>query len=163
MPPGIRHQIAARRAETRSFNPTQAPRRNNGSNAQPAKSSLAGGDEYMEDRTVASQIRRAAKSGPPAFDLLYKADRRPGKLDISAFSLDRIPARVYTDLLELDVASLSRPPIEKHETPKEDRSEPEELVGLKASNNEIRELDLEIGAFGGLKSIDVRFSDASWT
>jgi len=38
---------------------------------------------------------------------------------------------------------------------KEEWVEPEELVGLRAVENEIKELDIEIGAFGGLKSIDV--------
>lgn len=33
--------------------------------------------------------------------------------------------------------------------------EPEELVGFKASENELRGLDVEFGAFGGLKSVDV--------
>lgn len=34
-------------------------------------------------------------------------------------------------------------------------TEPEELVSLRAEGNRIKEIDIEIGSFGGLKVIDV--------
>jgi hypothetical protein len=106
-----------------------------------------------------------------------------GKLDISSLSLDRIPADVYTALLGIPSDSLSRPPPPPQ--PKEtglkplrggasagistdsDRNavfnqpvretwaDPEELTSLKGSDNRILELEVEIGAFGGLRTLDV--------
>lgn len=38
---------------------------------------------------------------------------------------------------------------------KQEWSEPEELTSLRAEGNRIREIELEIGAFGGLKAVDV--------
>ena len=40
----------------------------------------------------------------------------------------------------------------------EEWSEPEELTSLKADHNLIREIDVEVGAFGGLKVLDVSHS-----
>ena len=102
-----------------------------------------------------------------------------GKLDISSLSLERVPADVYTALLGIPADSLSRPP--PRPQPKEtalkplrggvqndnDRdavfnqpvretwADPEELTSLKVSDNRILELEVEIGAFGGLRTLDV--------
>ena len=55
----------------------------------------------------------------------------------------------------LALAESSARPFGATSITKDDWAEPEELVGFKAADNEIRELDIEIGAFGALKSIDV--------
>ncbi len=176
MPPGVRDQVAARRGASQA-NPASSSRKGN----PPVGS--AGGDGLLEDRTVSSQVKRAARSGQSISIAWLKADKGVGKLDISSFSLQRIPVQVYTDLLGLDANSLSHPsqsqpgldeegvagsfksqltitdesgnPFGSRETKREEWVEPEELTGFKALENEIRELDVEVGAFGGLKSIDV--------
>jgi hypothetical protein len=42
--------------------------------------------------------------------------------------------------------------------PKRQWSEPEELIAFRAADNRIERLELEIGLFGGLKTLDVRAS-----
>ena len=104
-----------------------------------------------------------------------------GKLDISSLDLERIPADVYTALLGIPADSLSRPPPPPapketaiktrltgtapqtesdrnavfNQSTRETWADPEELTSLKASDNRILELEVEIGAFGGLRSLDV--------
>ena len=104
-----------------------------------------------------------------------------GKLDISSLNLNRIPPDVYTTLAGIDTSSLTRPPSPPRPkeaairplggagTPRQETKEavfnqqpareawvdPEELTGFKAADNRILELEREIGAFGGLRSIDV--------
>jgi hypothetical protein len=101
-----------------------------------------------------------------------------GKLDISGLNLQRIPPDVYIMIGGMDVKSLTRPPSPprpKESTirplggaPREESKEavfnqptretwvdPEELTAFKVADNRILELEREIGAFGGLRSIDV--------
>ncbi|ORX33803.1 Alpha/Beta hydrolase protein [Kockovaella imperatae] len=104
-----------------------------------------------------------------------------GKLDISSFSLDAVPLEVYTRLLGVPPADLSRKPAPAPDSTPDIRpsshgrsvpapssredvfgipgrevawGEPAELTSLKGGDNVLTELDIEIGAFGGLKSID---------
>jgi hypothetical protein len=108
----------------------------------------------------------------PCFQLIL------GKLDISGLNLQRIPPDVYIMIGGMDVKSLTRPPSPprpKESTirplggaPREESKEavfnqptretwvdPEELTAFKVADNRILELEREIGAFGGLRSIDV--------
>lgn len=102
-----------------------------------------------------------------------------GKIDISSLSLDRIPADVFTALLGIPRDSLARPPtpVQTKEAPirrlgstgndetdrnrvfnqtvRETWADPEELTSFKAGDNRILELDIEFGAFGGLRTLDV--------
>jgi hypothetical protein len=101
-----------------------------------------------------------------------------GKLDISGLNLQRVPPDVYIMIGGMDVKSLTRPPSPprpKESTirplggaPREESKEavfnqptretwvdPEELTAFKVADNRILELEREIGAFGGLRSIDV--------
>ena len=108
----------------------------------------------------------------------------PGKLDISSFGLDIIPPDIYTRLLGISPSDLSRPP-SATPTPERKPNDPSrsarpgagpgdsreqvfslpgrevdwgeatELTAFKAGENTLTELEKEIGAFGGLKSIDM--------
>jgi len=105
-----------------------------------------------------------------------------GKLDISGLNLQRIPPDVYIMIGGMDVKTLTRPPSPprpKESTirplggaPREESKEavfnqptretwadPEELTAFKVADNRILELEREIGAFGGLRSIDACPSD----
>lgn len=99
--------------------------------------------------------------------------------------LERIPSEVYSVLLGIPSSNLARPAtpevkddkvssltrsfqdlgsgsreeIFRKSTRKEDVwTECEEVTSLKVSENRIRSLDVEIGAFGGLKVIEVGFT-----
>lgn len=106
-----------------------------------------------------------------------------GRLDISNLDLHRIPPEAFSVLVGISPSNLERPPTPE---PVDDqvkrlghsfgsldtndrkavfgkdtrRDEPwvecAELVGMKAGENRIKRLDIEIGAFGGLKGIEVR-------
>ncbi|KAL1413379.1 hypothetical protein Q8F55_001140 [Vanrija albida] len=150
----IREQLAAKRAEARN------------SPARPARSMPP--PEALEEATVGGQVARA---------------RRTGKLDISSLGLEAVPPLVYTDLLGMREQDLSRPPVvevaakapltplrksfasldleDEHAVfgtpePKKAWSEPEELVAFRAVDNLLAEVELELGFFGGLKTLDLR-------
>lgn len=107
-----------------------------------------------------------------------------GKLDISSLALERIPADVYTALMGIPRESLARPaspppPAQVdlairpratgsfaghgetdrdrvfNQTRRETWADPEEVTSFKAADNRIREIDVEFGAFGGLRTLDV--------
>lgn len=106
-----------------------------------------------------------------------------GKLDIAGLGLDRVPSEVYTELLGLTTDQLSRPPpsapagsdvralsseleSKLHVMSREEafgqagrrhaeQAEPEEITLFRAGNNQIDQLEVEFGAFGGLTTIDV--------
>ena len=62
---------------------------------------------------------------------------------------------MYSYLLGIRPQDLSKPPGANDPVPASSSQEVEELVSLKAGSNSIRELDVEFGAFGALKTIDV--------
>jgi hypothetical protein len=105
-----------------------------------------------------------------------------GKLDISSLDLHRVPPEAFQVLLGISSSSLARPvtPEPKDDTVKTVKDsfaniqtgsrrevygkeqlreevwvECEEVTLFKAGENKIEKLDIEIGAFGGLKAIDV--------
>ena len=104
-----------------------------------------------------------------------------GKLDITSFNLPRIPSEVYSVLLGIEPSNPAPPSsapasdainrvtksfenlgsgsrqdvFGKASNQPETWVECEELTYLKASDNRIEQLDVEIGAFGGLKAIEV--------
>ncbi|KAK4689115.1 hypothetical protein P7C73_g1000, partial [Tremellales sp. Uapishka_1] len=119
---------------------------------------------------------------PPCLAFLIKSCCSPGKLDIASLKLARVPAEVYTKFLGIPPDSLSHPPSpprpsanlprlsglhigeeasreqvfgKSSEQREEEWVEPEELISFKAGENSIQVLDVEIGAFGGLKTIDL--------
>ncbi|TYJ57633.1 hypothetical protein B9479_001715 [Cryptococcus floricola] len=102
--PSIRETIAARRAELRKTPRSQrtGDLQTYGSPAGRRAGTPRGfvyldgnGVDQINDKSVAGQIRKAKKSG---------------KLDIAGLELDRIPAKVFTELLGLDPKGLSNPP-----------------------------------------------------
>lgn len=85
-------------------------------------------------------------------------------LGIPAKNLARPPTPPPVDSLKGVVQSFqnletgSRTEVFGKETRRDDVwVECEEVVSFKASDNRIQRLDFEIGAFGGLKAIDVRY------
>lgn len=108
----------------------------------------------------------------------------PGKLDLASLSLTHLPPAIYTELLGLPAEELSRPPPKEMPTqhlgpkrvdalvfedteenkhnvfgtppPKPRWREPEELTSFRAGYNMIKEVEVELGLFGGLKTLDVR-------
>ena len=117
-----------------------------------------------------------------------------GKIDISSFSLSRIPPEVYTRLIGIPESDLSNPPstnpkpymqstktasmdspsartwennrwVADSAQSKEavfglalrdiDWGEAAELTVLSARDNEILEVEREIGVFGGVRNVDV--------
>lgn len=186
----LREQIAAKRAEAAKSTPAsraEGARAAAGRASAALSSSRAGGpsSDVLEDRTVSSQVRRAARSGelPRCVHLSLSLRAPPGKLDIAGLGLDRVPSVVYTELLGLATDQLSRPPpaaaagsdmrglsrdleSKLHAMSREEafgqagrkhaeKAEPEEITLFRAGNNRIDQLEVEFGAFGGLTTIDV--------
>lgn len=134
----------------------------------------------LEDKTVNGQISKAARSGEMK---LSGSINNAGKLDLASLKLSHIPPEVYTELLGLAAEELSRPPPKeevpqhivpkrvealsfddteenKHNVfgtppPKQRWREPEELTSFRAGFNMIKEIEVELGLFGGLKTLDV--------
>lgn len=167
----IREQLAAKRAEARN------------SPARPVRGAPPR-TEALEEATVESQVSRGRRTGEAERSDACHTNPRTGKLDISNLGLDAIPPLVYTDLLGLRAADLSRPPPAEvvpkapltplsksfarldldndnvHDVfgtpePKRPWSEPEELVAFRAVDNLLAEVEVELGFFGGLKTLDV--------
>lgn len=84
-----------------------------------------------------------AKAPPPE-----AAPRPPGRSHIDALSL----ANARPGDEEAKARAFGTPP------PKKPWSEPEELTGFKAGPNLIKEVDVELGLFGGLRTLDVSWA-----
>ncbi|WVQ71055.1 hypothetical protein IAR50_000580 [Cryptococcus sp. DSM 104548] len=102
--PSIRETIAARRAELRKTPKSQrtGDLQTYGSPAGRRAGTPRGfvyldgnGVDQINDKSVEGQIKKAKKSG---------------KLDIAGLELDRVPAKVFMELLGLDPNGLSNPP-----------------------------------------------------
>jgi hypothetical protein len=70
-----------------------------------------------------------------------------------------VPSSVYTDLLGISPKDLSRQSgVEAITSSGGYGGEPEELIRWEAGQNEMEEVEVEIGGFGGLKSFEVSLS-----
>jgi hypothetical protein len=170
----LREQIAARRAEVKK---TATPIKGQARHVPSV-------DSLSEERTATGQIKLAVRSGTCSRSMgtgVRPVLMITGKLDITGLNLHRIPVEVYTVLAGIDTESLTRPPSPPRPkeaairplgsgaaTPRQDTKEavfnqpsrevwgdPEELTAFRAADNRILEIEREIGAFGGLRSIDV--------
>ncbi|GMK59169.1 hypothetical protein CspeluHIS016_0701840 [Cutaneotrichosporon spelunceum] len=160
----LRDQIAARRAVARA-----SPARKNPGFAQTSR---------LDDKTIPGQVSKARRSGKldlaslelsriPAdvyTDLLGipedELSNPPSKPD-SPEDMPRMPGMPAIDTLALDdindedarARAFGTPP------PKKPWSEPEELTSFKAGINRIREVDTELGLFGGLRILDLNHNE----